>query len=107
MIWQPGSVQYYIDEPTNIYATYTPASLNSLPGAVWPFDSGNAQFFIVNLAVGGDWPGNPDSTTPFPSETLVDYVRVYAYGNAEPTTTALAASSLVRKPSPVSKPFPR
>ena len=81
MIWQPGSVQYYIDDPTNIYATYTPASLNSLPGAVWPFDSGNAQFFIINLAVGGSWPGSPNSTTPFPSETLVDYVRVYALSN--------------------------
>jgi beta-glucanase (GH16 family) len=88
MIWQPGSIQYYVDDPTKIYATYTPASLNSLPGAVWPFDSGNAQFFIVNLAVGGDWPGNPNSTTPFPSETLVDYVRVYAYGNPAPTITA-------------------
>jgi beta-glucanase (GH16 family) len=81
MIWQPGSVQYYIDDPGNIYATYTPASLNSLTGAVWPFDSGNAQFFILNLAVGGSWPGSPNSTTPFPSETLVDYVRVYALSN--------------------------
>jgi beta-glucanase (GH16 family) len=81
MIWQPGSVQYYIDDPGNIYATYTPASLNSLTGAVWPFDSGNAQFFILNLAVGGSWPGSPNSSTPFPSETLVDYVRVYALGN--------------------------
>jgi beta-glucanase (GH16 family) len=81
MIWRPGSVQYYIDDPGNIYATYTPASLNSLTGAVWPFDSGDAQFFILNLAVGGSWPGSPNSTTPFPSETLVDYVRVYALSN--------------------------
>jgi beta-glucanase (GH16 family) len=90
MIWQPGSVQYYIDSPTNIYATYTPASLTSLPGAVWPFDSGNAEFFILNLAVGGSWPGSPDSTTPFPSQTLVDYVRVYSYGNPVATSTSLA-----------------
>jgi len=80
IIWQPGSIQYYIDSPSNIYATYTPASLTSLAGAKWPFDSGNAQFFIVNLAVGGSWPGSPNSATPFPSETLVDYVRVYALG---------------------------
>jgi len=71
-------VQYYVDDPANIYATYTPATLASLPGAVWPFDSGNAQFFILNLAVGGSWPGSPNSTTPFPSEMFVDYVRVYA-----------------------------
>ncbi|HEV2382202.1 MAG TPA: family 16 glycosylhydrolase [Terriglobia bacterium] len=80
MIWQPGSVQYYVDKPANSYAKYTPASLASLPGATWPFDSGNAQFFILDLAVGGSWPGSPDSTTPFPSEILVDYVRVYALG---------------------------
>jgi beta-glucanase (GH16 family) len=91
MIWQPGSVQYYIDGPANIYATYTPASLNSLKGAVWPFDSGNAQFFIVNLAVGGSWPGSPNSTTPFPSETLVDYVRVYSYGSPAQATAAPAS----------------
>jgi beta-glucanase (GH16 family) len=90
MIWQPGSVQYYIDSPTNIYATYTPASLTSLPGAVWPFDSGNAEFFILNLAVGGSWPRSPDSTTPFPSRTLVDYVRVYSYSNPVATSTSLA-----------------
>jgi beta-glucanase (GH16 family) len=79
LIWKPGSIQYYIDSPTNIYATYTPASLNSLSGAVWPFDSGNAMFFIINLAVGGSWPGSPNSTTHFPSPTLVGYVHVYAY----------------------------
>jgi beta-glucanase (GH16 family) len=81
MIWQPGSIQYYVDDPTNIYATYTPASLASLLGAVWPFDSDNAQFFITNLAGGGNWPRPPNSSTPFPSQTLVDYVRVYANGD--------------------------
>jgi len=77
MIWTPGSVQYYIDDPANIYATYTPASLSGLSGAVWPFDAGQANFIIINLAIGGSWPGPPDSTTPFPSEMLVDYVRIY------------------------------
>ena len=32
---------------------------------------------LLNLAVGGDWPGNPDSSTTFPQQMLVDYVRVY------------------------------
>ena len=35
------------------------------------------MFIILNLAVGGTWPGNPDSTTVFPSTMLVDYVRIY------------------------------
>jgi beta-glucanase (GH16 family) len=78
MIWSPGKVEYYVDSPNNIYATYTPADLQGIAGAVWPFDSGGANFILLNLAVGGDWPGAPDSTTVFPSEMLVDYVRVYA-----------------------------
>jgi beta-glucanase (GH16 family) len=77
MIWAPGSVAYYVDDPTHPYATFTPASLTSLSGAVWPFDSGQSNFIILNLAIGGDWPGAPNSSTPFPSEMLVDYVRIY------------------------------
>jgi beta-glucanase (GH16 family) len=79
MIWKRGSVAYYIDDPASPYVTYTnPASLTGLAGAVWPFDSGNSAFLIVNLAVGGDWPGSPNSTTAFPASLLVDYVRVYS-----------------------------
>jgi beta-glucanase (GH16 family) len=78
MIWSPNNVQYYIDSPSNIYATYTTSSLTPLnDGAVWPFDSGQSNFIILNLAIGGDYPGSPDSSTPFPSEMLVDYVRIY------------------------------
>ncbi|MGA7158142.1 MAG: chitobiase/beta-hexosaminidase C-terminal domain-containing protein [Acidobacteriaceae bacterium] len=77
MIWSPGKVEYYIDDPTNIYATYTPSSLSGIPGATWPFDGGQSNFIILNLAVGGSYPGSPTATTPFPSEMLVDYVRIY------------------------------
>jgi beta-glucanase (GH16 family) len=77
MIWAPGSVSYYVDNPTQPYAVYTPSNLSNLSGAVWPFDAGQSNFIILNLAIGGDYPGSPDSTTPFPSEMLVDYVRIY------------------------------
>jgi beta-glucanase (GH16 family) len=78
MIWSPNNVQYYIDSPSNIYATYNASSLTPLnDGAVWPFDAGQSNFIILNLAIGGDYPGPPDSSTPFPSEMLVDYVRIY------------------------------
>jgi beta-glucanase (GH16 family) len=43
---------------------------------VWPFDAG-PSFILLNLAVGGSWPGSPNASTPFPSEMLVDYVRIY------------------------------
>jgi beta-glucanase (GH16 family) len=72
MIWAKGKIQYYVDNPSNVYATFTP---NSQAGK-WPFDSG-PEFVILNLAVGGDWPGLPDATTVFPSEIQVDYVRLY------------------------------
>ena len=74
MIWSPQKIQYYVDDPANIYATFTPASLPK--GAVWPFDGGRF-FIILNLAIGGDWPGPPNAATPLPAEMLVDYVRVW------------------------------
>ncbi len=78
MIWSPGHVEYYVDTPDNIYATFTTTSIAGQSGAVWPFDSGNAAFIILNLAVGGNWPGAPNPSTPFPAEILVDYVRIYS-----------------------------
>jgi len=75
MIWSKGQIEYYVDNPSNIYTTFTPTN-SSFNGNTWPFDQG-PQFIILNLAIGGDWPGPPDNTTPFPSEMLVDYVRIY------------------------------
>jgi beta-glucanase (GH16 family) len=72
MIWTKGQVQFYVDDPANVYATFTPANF----GNPWPFDAG-PQFIILNLAIGGDWPGSPDATTVFPGDMQVDYVRVY------------------------------
>ncbi len=76
MIWKPGSVAYYVDDPAKPYVTFWPSSLHGREGVTWPFD-GPANFIILNLAVGGQWPGNPDATTKFPAEMLVDYVRIY------------------------------
>jgi beta-glucanase (GH16 family) len=79
MVWSKNTVAYYIDDPSAPYVTYTnPASLTGLSGAVWPFDAGQSNFIIMNIAVGGSWPGNPDSTTTFPAEMKVDYVRLYS-----------------------------
>jgi beta-glucanase (GH16 family) len=44
-------------------------------GEKWVFD--HPFFIILNLAVGGSWPGSPDATTQFPQHMLVDYVRAY------------------------------
>jgi beta-glucanase (GH16 family) len=78
IIWKKNSIAYYVDDPDHPYVTYTnPASLAKLPHAKWPFDSGDSAFLILNLAVGGDWPKAPASTTSFPASLLIDYVRIY------------------------------
>jgi beta-glucanase (GH16 family) len=79
MIWKKGSVAYYVDDPAKPYVTYTnPESIAKFKDGIWPFDPGDSAFLILNLAVGGDWPKDPDATTPFPASLLVDYVRLYA-----------------------------
>jgi beta-glucanase (GH16 family) len=77
MAWSKGSVAYYMDDPAHPYAIFATASIKGFKGAVWPFDDGQSNFILLNLAVGGDWPGAPNATTPFPSQMLVDYVRIY------------------------------
>lgn len=73
IIWSPGMIQFYVDDPANIFYVQ---DANDLPeGGEWVFD--HPFFLVMNLAVGGDWPGNPDATTPTPSDLVVDYVRVY------------------------------
>ena len=78
MIKTANSVAYYVDDSTHPYATFMPSSIAGLSGSVWPFDNGQANYIILNIAVGGSWPGAPNASTVFPSEMLVDYVRVYA-----------------------------
>lgn len=70
--WDVNQIRFYLDR--ELYATRTPASLPA--GGRWVFD--HPFFLLLNLAVGGEWPGNPDASTVFPQSMLVDYVRVYA-----------------------------
>jgi beta-glucanase (GH16 family) len=72
-IWSPFMLQMYLDDWREPFFIRTAADVP--PGGRWVF---NAPFyFLMNLAVGGDWPGPPNSSTPSPAEMLVDYVRVY------------------------------
>jgi beta-glucanase (GH16 family) len=82
--WDPDAVRFYLD--STLYATFTPNSAmttttnastpNPDAAGSWVFD--HPFFLILNVAVGGDWPGPPDATIHFPQTMLVDYVRVYA-----------------------------
>jgi beta-glucanase (GH16 family) len=68
IIWQEGSIQWYVD-----YHKFFTANSSSIV-----FDAFNLpQFFIMNVAVGGAWPGYPNETTVFPQEMVVDYVRIF------------------------------
>jgi beta-glucanase (GH16 family) len=70
--WEPQVIRFYVDDV--LYATRMPADLPK--GGRWVFD--HPFFLILNLAVGGNFPGSPDASTMFPQRMLVDYVRVYA-----------------------------
>ncbi|HEX6559943.1 MAG TPA: glycoside hydrolase family 16 protein [Longimicrobiales bacterium] len=61
--WQPDSLRWYVDDQL-IHAT-----VNGIPHT--------PHYIILNTAVGGAWPGNPDATTVFPQFHDIDYVRVY------------------------------
>jgi beta-glucanase (GH16 family) len=69
--WEPKAIRFYVDD--HLYTTRTPADLPR--GAKWVYK--HPFFILLNVAVGGGWPGNPDSSAVFPQTMLVDYVRVY------------------------------
>jgi beta-glucanase (GH16 family) len=73
--WEQDIMRFYVDN--TIFQTVTRADL--LPTQRWVFD--HPYFIVLNVAVGGSWPGRPDSTTVFPATMLVDYVRVYQHVN--------------------------
>lgn len=84
--WEPGKITWYVDGIAR--KTFTGNQVTDKP-----------MYMIMNLAVGGSWPGDPDMTTPFPAVMEVDYVRVYKLGTAAATppssggTTATAPST--------------
>jgi beta-glucanase (GH16 family) len=70
--WEKKAIRFYVDD--HLYATRTPADLPKQ--TKWVYQ--HKFFILLNVAVGGGWPGNPDSTSVFPQTMLVDYVRVYS-----------------------------
>jgi beta-glucanase (GH16 family) len=71
--WERDRIRWYFGD--ELYSTVTPADLQGNP---WVFD--HDFFLLVNVAVGGKLPGNPDPSVIFPQTMLVDYIRVYASG---------------------------
>jgi beta-glucanase (GH16 family) len=69
--WEENVVRFYVDD--QLYETRTPMDLTTQK---WVYE--HPHFLLLNLAVGGRFPTNPDTTTTFPQTLLVDYVRVYS-----------------------------
>ena len=61
--WEPEGIRWFVD---GIERQHSGMGSPDVP-----------MYVILNLAIGGDWDGNPDATTPFPAEMLVDWVRLY------------------------------
>jgi beta-glucanase (GH16 family) len=68
--WLPDQIEFLVDDQP--YLRVTPKQLPA--GTKWVYD--HPFFLLLNVAVGGSWPGNPNATTTFPQEMLVDWVRV-------------------------------
>jgi beta-glucanase (GH16 family) len=66
--WDEQKIKWYVDNHLYHEIDITPSSLSEF----------HEDFFIIlNVAVGGNWPGPPDSTTVFPQRMEVDYIKVY------------------------------
>jgi beta-glucanase (GH16 family) len=86
--WEPSQIRWAVDG--HVYATqsfwWSSSKRDAGKGAkpageqdlnAWPAPFNQPFYLVMNVAVGGKFPGNPDKTTAFPAEMIVDYVRVY------------------------------
>jgi beta-glucanase (GH16 family) len=70
--WEEGVIRWYVDG--ELYQTQKEWTSG---GGKFPAPFDQQFHMILNLAIGGNFLGNPDATTPFPRQLLVDYVRVF------------------------------
>lgn len=68
IVWDFNTITWYVDNVP--FKQFTNSNI-----AGWPFNK--SFYFIMNVAVGGNWPGPPDDTTVFPQQMIVDYIRVF------------------------------
>lgn len=103
--WEPGVIRWLVDE--HVFATRsfwwstskTDAGGGMQPAGeadfnAWPAPFDQPFYLVMNVAVGGKFLGNPDRTTTFPAEMVVDYVRVYDKTEGYGATTPRSAGAL-------------
>ena len=70
VIWEENQITWLMDDQV-----FFSIDNNQMNGQPYPFNA--PFFFIMNIAVGGNWPGYPDASTEFPQQMVVDCVRVF------------------------------
>ncbi len=75
--WEPTTITWYFDNKP-VYQVATPSDMNK------------PMYLVANLAVGGNWAGNADATTPFPAQMQIDYIKAW---NANPYTYGAETST--------------
>ncbi len=73
--WEADEIRWYVDDL--LFHSEREWFTSARKDAVYPAPFDQDFYFIVNVAVGGHWPGDPDETSIFPQMLYVDYVRVY------------------------------
>lgn len=68
IIWDESSIKWLVDDEVYNQLSITDPTMSEFHQEFW---------FILNVAVGGNWPGSPDATTSFPQQMKVDYIRVF------------------------------
>lgn len=90
--WDPNSIRWYVDG-THFH------TVNIAGGVNGTSEFHNNFFIILNMAVGGNWPGFAVDNNAFPAKMLVDYVRVYQMGTTPPPTSGQPLFMLVNRNS--------
>ena len=75
--WTPNEITYLLDD-----IVYKTVSIDD--DGMKEFD--RSFYLILNVAVGGNWPGSPDASTVFPQKMYVDYIRYYSKDGFNPPT---------------------
>lgn len=80
--WTKNYIKWYVDDVEFCAADISDIVIPKLERNIKNNDAFHKPYFILlNLAVGGNWPGSPDDSTNLPAKMYVDYVRVYSTDN--------------------------
>lgn len=96
--WEPDEMRWYVDG--KLYQTQR---VWWSAGAPYPAPFDRRFHLLLNVAVGGNWPGSPDASTVFPQRLVADYVRVYRDKNEPPSVvvTSPAANATLDPGTPL------